>query len=121
MLVTSIDRLATCKASGDLIVELVGVIATVDDDSEGASFGHVVMKPPDSLDPLQARSDHRHTALFCWEKGSRASRPGSTVLPTQSIDQLIGVNLFGAHLERIAVRQFALSSVGAAERLDELF
>jgi hypothetical protein len=39
MLVTSIDRLAAYKVSDDLIVELVDVTATVEDDSEGASVG----------------------------------------------------------------------------------
>jgi hypothetical protein len=39
MLVTSVDRLAAYKVSGDLIVELVDVTATVEDDSEGASVG----------------------------------------------------------------------------------
>ena len=39
MLVTSIDRLAAYKVSDDLVVELVDVTATVEDDSEGASVG----------------------------------------------------------------------------------
>jgi hypothetical protein len=39
MVVTSIDSLAAYKVSDDLILELVGVTATVDDDSEGASVG----------------------------------------------------------------------------------
>lgn len=39
MVVTSIDTLAAYKVSDDLILELVGVTATVDDDSEGASVG----------------------------------------------------------------------------------
>jgi len=39
MVVTSIDMLAAYKVSDDLILELVGVTATVDDDSEGASVG----------------------------------------------------------------------------------
>jgi hypothetical protein len=39
MLVTSIDPLAAYKVSDDLIVELVNVTATVEDDSEGASVG----------------------------------------------------------------------------------
>ncbi|MGC1295239.1 MAG: hypothetical protein WA869_09370 [Alloacidobacterium sp.] len=39
MLVTSIDPLAAYKISGDLIVELVNITATVEDDSEGASVG----------------------------------------------------------------------------------
>jgi hypothetical protein len=39
MLVTSIDPLAAYKVSDDLIVELVGVTATVEDDLEGASVG----------------------------------------------------------------------------------
>jgi hypothetical protein len=34
---TSIDPLAAYKVSDDLIVELVDVTATVEDDSEGAS------------------------------------------------------------------------------------
>ena len=46
--------------------------------------------------PLQARSD-----------GAIRLCSAGAVLPAQSI-RLIGVNLFGAHLERIAVRQFAL-------------
>jgi hypothetical protein len=39
MLVTSIDPLAAYRVSDDLIVELVNVTATVEDDSEGASVG----------------------------------------------------------------------------------
>jgi hypothetical protein len=39
MLVTSIDPLAAYKVSDDLIVELVDVTATVEDDWEGASVG----------------------------------------------------------------------------------
>jgi hypothetical protein len=39
MLVTSIDPLAAYKVSDDLIVELVNITATVEDDSEGASVG----------------------------------------------------------------------------------
>jgi hypothetical protein len=39
MVVTSIDPLAPYKASDDLILELVNVTATVEDDSEGASVG----------------------------------------------------------------------------------
>jgi hypothetical protein len=39
MLVTSIDPLAAYKVCEDLIVELVDVTATVEDDSEGASVG----------------------------------------------------------------------------------
>ena len=39
MLVTSINPLAAYKVSGDLIVELVGITATVEEDSEGASVG----------------------------------------------------------------------------------
>ena len=39
MLVTSIDPLAAYKVSDDLILELVDVTATVEDDSEGASVG----------------------------------------------------------------------------------
>jgi hypothetical protein len=39
MLVTSIDPLAAYKVCDDLTVELVGVTATVEDDSEGASVG----------------------------------------------------------------------------------
>jgi hypothetical protein len=39
MLVTSIDPLAAYKVSDYLIVELVNVTATVEDDSEGASVG----------------------------------------------------------------------------------
>jgi hypothetical protein len=42
MLVTSIDPLAAYKVSDDLIVELVNVTATVEDDSEGCFSGHVV-------------------------------------------------------------------------------
>jgi hypothetical protein len=37
MVVTSIDTLALYKVSDDLILDLVGVTATVDDDSEGSS------------------------------------------------------------------------------------
>jgi hypothetical protein len=37
--VTSIDPLAPYKVSDDLLLELVNVIATVEDDSEGASVG----------------------------------------------------------------------------------
>jgi hypothetical protein len=39
MLVTSIDPLAAYKVSDDLILELMSVTATVEDDSEGASVG----------------------------------------------------------------------------------
>jgi hypothetical protein len=39
MLVTSIDLLAAYRISDDLIVELVNVTATVEDDLEGASVG----------------------------------------------------------------------------------
>ena len=39
MLVTSIDPLAAYKVCDNLIVELVEVTATVEDDSEGASVG----------------------------------------------------------------------------------
>jgi hypothetical protein len=39
MLITSIDPLAAYKVCDDLIVELVDVTATVEDDSEGASVG----------------------------------------------------------------------------------
>jgi hypothetical protein len=39
MIVTSIDTPAAYKVSDDLILGLVGVTATVDDDSEGASVG----------------------------------------------------------------------------------
>jgi hypothetical protein len=39
MVVTSIDALAPYKASDDLIVELVNVTATVEDDWEGAAVG----------------------------------------------------------------------------------
>jgi hypothetical protein len=39
MLVTSIDVLPAYKVCDDLIVELVDVTATVEDDSEGASVG----------------------------------------------------------------------------------
>jgi hypothetical protein len=37
--VTSVDTLPAYKASDDLILELVNVTATVEDDSEGASVG----------------------------------------------------------------------------------
>lgn len=39
MVVTSIDPLAPYKVSDDLMLELVNVTATVEDDSEGASVG----------------------------------------------------------------------------------
>jgi hypothetical protein len=39
MVVTSIDPLAPYKVSDDLILELVNVTVTVEDDSEGASVG----------------------------------------------------------------------------------
>ena len=39
MLVTSIDPLAAYKISDDLILELMSVTASVEDDSEGASVG----------------------------------------------------------------------------------
>jgi hypothetical protein len=39
MLITSIDPLAAYKVCDDLIVELVDVTASVEDDSEGASVG----------------------------------------------------------------------------------
>ena len=39
MLVTSIDPLAAYKVSDDLILELMSVTASVEDDSEGASVG----------------------------------------------------------------------------------
>jgi hypothetical protein len=39
MLVTSIDPLAPYKVSDDLMLELVNITATVEDDSEGASVG----------------------------------------------------------------------------------
>ena len=38
-IVTSIDPLAPYKVSDDLMLELVNVTATVEDDSEGASVG----------------------------------------------------------------------------------
>ena len=37
--VTSVDTLPAYKASDDLILELVNVTATVEDDSEGAAVG----------------------------------------------------------------------------------
>ena len=37
--VTSVDTLPAYKASDDLILELVNVTATVEDDSEGATVG----------------------------------------------------------------------------------
>ena len=39
MVVTSIDPLAPYKVSDDLMLDLVNVTATVEDDSEGASVG----------------------------------------------------------------------------------
>ena len=39
MLVTSIDPLAPYKVSDDLVLELMSVTASVEDDSEGASVG----------------------------------------------------------------------------------
>ena len=39
MLVTSIDPLAAYKVSDDLILELMNVTASVEDDSAGASVG----------------------------------------------------------------------------------
>jgi hypothetical protein len=39
VLVTSTDPLAAYKVSDDLILELVNVTATVEDDSEGAAAG----------------------------------------------------------------------------------
>ena len=39
MVVTSIDPLAPYKISDDLMLELVNVTATVEDDSEGAAEG----------------------------------------------------------------------------------
>jgi hypothetical protein len=39
MVVTSIDPLAAYKVSDDLILELMSVTASVEDDSEGASVG----------------------------------------------------------------------------------
>jgi hypothetical protein len=39
MLVTSIDPLAPYRVSDDLILELMRVTASVEDDSEGASVG----------------------------------------------------------------------------------
>ena len=39
MLVTSIDPLAAYKVSDDLILELMSVTVSVEDDSEGASVG----------------------------------------------------------------------------------
>jgi hypothetical protein len=61
-----------------------------------------------------------HTARSC--RGQKDLEPEERTAQSfqlNPIDQLIGVNLFGVHPERIAVRQFALSSIGAAERLDE--
>ena len=71
MLVTSIDPLAAYKVSDDLIVELVNVTATVEDDSEGASVGtwRVQIIEPHKLVKHQPHGgymlDNRQVQLTC--------------------------------------------------------
>jgi hypothetical protein len=59
-IVTSIDLLAPYKVSDDLILELVNVTATVEDDSEGASVGTwwVQIVEPQELAKDQAPSGY---------------------------------------------------------------
>ncbi|MBV9105315.1 MAG: hypothetical protein JO313_04755 [Verrucomicrobia bacterium] len=50
MAVTSIDSLAPYKVSADLMLELINVTATVEDDPEGASVGTwwvQIIEPPE--------------------------------------------------------------------------
>jgi hypothetical protein len=70
-IVTSIDPLAAYKVSDDLILELVSVTVTVDDDSEGASVGAwwVQLVEPHELVKHQPPGgymlDNRHVQLTC--------------------------------------------------------
>ena len=71
MLVTSIDPLAAYKVSDDLILELMSVTASVEDDSEGASVGTwwVQIVEPHELVKHQPSGgyilDNRHVQLTC--------------------------------------------------------
>ena len=71
MLVTSIDPLAAYKVSDDLILELMSVTASVEDDSEGASVGTwwVQIVEPHNLAKHQPRGgymlDNRQVQMTC--------------------------------------------------------
>ena len=73
-IVTSIDPLAPYKVSDDLMLELVNVTATVEDDSEGASVGTwwVQIVEPHELVKHQPPGgymlDNRQVQITCSEK-----------------------------------------------------
>jgi hypothetical protein len=82
MLVTSIDPLAAYKVSDDLIVELVNVTATVEDDSEGCFSGHVVGSDYRTSQIGQTPTARRVYARqppspndLCQKRGSQPWRP----------------------------------------------
>ena len=71
MVVTSIDPLAPYKVSDDLMLELVNVTATVEDDSEGASVGTwwiQIVEPHELVKPQPPGGyvlDNRQVQLTC--------------------------------------------------------
>ena len=71
MLVTSIDPLAPYKASDDLMLELVNVTATVENDPEGAASGTCTVEiiEPHNLITHQPRGgymlDNRQVQMTC--------------------------------------------------------
>ena len=71
MLVTSIDQLAPYKASEDLMLELVNVTATVEDDPEGVAAGtcRVEIIEPHNLIKNQPHGGYmlydRHVQMTC--------------------------------------------------------
>ena len=71
MLVTSIDPLAPYKFSDDLMLELVNVTASVEDDPEGAAAGTCWMEiiEPHNLAKHQPRRgymlDNRQVQMTC--------------------------------------------------------
>jgi hypothetical protein len=82
MLVTSIDPLAAYKVSDDLIVELVDVTATVEDDLEESFSGHVVDSDYRTSQIGQTPTTRRVYARqppspndLCQKRGSHPWRP----------------------------------------------
>ena len=78
-LVTSIDPLAADKVSDDLILELMSVIASVEDNSEGASLGTwwVQIVEPHELVTHQSHGgymlDDRQVQMTCAKSAGQAS------------------------------------------------
>jgi len=81
MLVSSIDPLAAYKVSDDLILELMSVTASVEDDSEGASVGTwwVQIVEPHELAKHQPHGGYAQQPPspndLCQKRGNQPWRP----------------------------------------------